>query len=349
MAGKYRLITDRLELELKKMRAEGRTRLPSEQELATRFSCSRQTVRASLEVLRQKGLIEKRKGSGSYLAEDTFNNKTIFFITEDCDRYQSPAMISGLKEMLASSGYGLRAFSTGGTYQAEAGILTQVISERPAALVIEPSRDLVPNPDSRLTAEIAALGIPVIYCNSTSGPVHVTPDNVEGGRILTKQLLDPGSKKTACIFRIDSSTGRDRYQGYIDALMDFDADFDESMCLLITHEDEKEIISGKGDKLSAFVDNNLSGCGSVICQNGMIAHRMVNLLDNRGINVPQDIAVACFDNGYYADDGIISLGYDNDHFCKMLAKTVEALAGGRSASSAAVPWISIPSNQRIPG
>ncbi len=335
MAEKYQVITDKLELELKRMRSEGRTKLPSEQELAGRFSCSRQTVRASLEVLRKKGLIEKRKGSGSYLVDNSSDSRTVFFMTEDCDRYQSPALISGLKERLSSAGYQLKTFSTGGSIKGEEEVLLQVIEGRPAALITEPQRDLVPNPNSRLIEEITNMGIPVISCNSLSGSVHVTPGNTEGCRMLTKKLIENGRKNIACIFRMDSSSGRDRYQGYIDAVPD--SHFDESKCMLLTYQDEKDIISGKTGKLSSFADEILSGCDAVICQNGIIAHQLANILNKAGRSVPDDITVACFDNGYYSSGDLMTAGYDNDAFCKALARTAVALAEGRDTKSIVVP------------
>ena len=334
VAEKYLVITDKLELELKKMRSEGRTKLPSEQELAGRFSCSRQTVRASLEVLQQKGLIEKRKGSGSYIVDISSNNRTVFFMTEDCDRYQSPALISGLKEKLGSLKYTLRSFSTGASIEGEKAVLQRVLSERPAALIIEPQRDLVPNPNLRLIEEITDMGIPVISCNSAAGSVSVTPDDHEGGKMLTKKLLENGRKNIACIFRMDSSSGRDRYQGYIDAVPD--TLFDESKCMLLTYREEKDIVSGKDVKLSAFADEVLSGCDAVICQNGIIAYQLANLLRKAGRSVPDEIVVACFDNGHYSSDDLLSVGFDNDVFCKALAKTAVALAEGRSAASVIV-------------
>jgi GntR family transcriptional regulator of arabinose operon len=270
------------------------------------------------------------------------HNRSVFIMAEDCDRYTAPALISGLKEQLASLRYEIRAFSTGGSVKTSADILAQVMEERPAALIIEPEHDLIPDPNQRLIDGITDMGIPVVYCNSPMGPIHVVPDNAEGGRLLTKNLLSSGSKKTACIFRMDSSAGRDRYQGYIDALTDLGAGFDEALCLLLTHEDEKEIISGRGQKLSTFIDDNLRECDAVICQNGMIAHQLVRALSGRGISVPHDITVACFDSGYYAADGIISLGYDNESFCRALAKTAVALAEGRNAASIMVPMHDIP-------
>ena len=340
MADKYKVIVNKLELELKKMRSEGRMRLPSEQDLCTEFSCSRQTIRAALDVLLQKGLIVKKRGAGSYIADDSFTSRTVFFMTEDCDRYQSPALISGLKEHLANHKYELKTFSTGGSISEESKILSRVIEERPAALIIEPSRDLIPDPNTRKTEEITGLGIPVIYCNSTLGKVHASPDNYEGGKELTKHLLESGRKKTACILRTDCSSGRDRYKGYIDALLDADVVFDETKCMLLTHGEEKDIISGDNKRFNQFVDNDLFGCDAVICQNGMIAYQLVNMLHKRGVSVPQDITVACFDNSYYSakgNAGLISMGYEEENLCRTLAKTAVALAEGKNVISTTIP------------
>ena len=340
MAEKYLVIAGKLELELKRMRSEGKTKLPSEQDLCKEYSCSRQTVRSALDVLLKKGLIIKRCGAGSFIADEAFSSRTVFFMTEDCDRYQSPALISGIKEQLALKKYQLTAFSTGGSYQTEKQILSRVSEERPAALIIEPCSDLIPDPNTRTVEEINGTGVPVIYCNSYLGEVHVAPDNAEAGRMLTKHLLDTGRKKIGGIFRMDESSGRERYQGYIDALLDAGAVFDESGCLLLTRKEEKDIISGNDRKFSVFVDNDLFGFDAVICQNGMVAHQLVNMLRGRGVSIPEDIAVACFDNSYYSEigeDGMISAGYDTESMCRLLAKTAVALAEGRSAKSVVVP------------
>ncbi len=49
---------------------EGGVRLPSEGDLCTRFEVSRPVVRRALERLREKGLIQSRKGSGSFVSRD---------------------------------------------------------------------------------------------------------------------------------------------------------------------------------------------------------------------------------------------------------------------------------------
>lgn len=340
MAEKYLVIAGKLELELRHMRSEGKTKLPSEQDLCREYSCSRQTVRAALDLLLKKGLIIKRCGSGSYIADDVYTSRKIFFMTEDCDRYQSPSLISGIKEQLALKKYEFKAFSTGGSVQTEKQILSLVSEEHPAALMIEPSSDLIPDPNARTVEEISGMGIPVIYVNSILGKVHVAPDNAEAGRMLTKHLLDSGRENIGGIFRMDESSGRDRYQGYIDALLDEGAVFDESRCLLLTRKEENDIISGNDRRFSAFVDNNLFGCDAVICQNGMVAHNLVNLLRGRGVSIPEDIAVACFDSSYYSENSevlMISAGYDTGYMCRALATAAVALAEGRSTKSVEIP------------
>ena len=43
-------------------------RLPSEKDLMEKFQVSRQTIRRALEVLAEKGTVEGRRGSGTYVA-----------------------------------------------------------------------------------------------------------------------------------------------------------------------------------------------------------------------------------------------------------------------------------------
>ncbi|WP_034450579.1 GntR family transcriptional regulator [Butyrivibrio sp. AE2032] len=343
MAEKYTVVVNKLELELKRMRAEGKTKLPSEKELCSTFSCSRQTVRTALEILEAKGLIVKRRGSGSYLADDTARNMTVFYITDDCDRYQNPALISGLKTELAASGYELKTFSSSGRSSEEAAAIKRAIGERAAAVIIEPSRDLIPGPVTRLIEEAFDSRIPVIWCNAAyppEGTFCVAPDYRRGGKKITDQFKENGRRKTACVFRMDSSQGREGYEGYIDSVFGTDLPFEDYGALLLTYDQEKEIISGRDEVLSAFLDKVSSYYDALVCQNGMLAHQAICLLRKKGISVPEDITIACFDSGcYYRDygDGMTALGYDNGVLCKALAKTAVSLAEGRSAKDVTIP------------
>ena len=343
MAGKYKVIVNNLELELRRMRAEGQARLPSEQELAKTYSCSRQTVRAALDVLEQKGLIVKRKGAGSYLADSAFANRSVFFMTEDCDKYVRPELIAELKTLLARSGYELKTFSTGGTIKGEARVLAHVKDERPAALISEPVKDLIPNPNNKTIEDIIASGIPVIYCNSgntPAGAVKIAPDNRRGASLLVHRLAELGKRNIACIFRMDDSSGLDRYQGYLDALSELNLPYDEYHCLLLTYKDKKGTLIGNDRIISQYAAIVTSGVDAVICQNDMVAYHLMEVLIRKGVKIPRDITIASFDNSYYSSRGagFMSMGPEEGALARSLAKTVIAASEGRSVKDITIPW-----------
>ena len=344
MAEKYKQILTKLELRLRQMRSDGVTRLPSEQDLAKEYACSRQTVRAALDILQQKGLIVKKTGAGSFIADKAFANRTIFFMTEDIDKYTTPSIIAELKTALSQHKFELEAFSTNGKIAGEARVLDQVIKERPAALIIDPVKDLIPNPNNRTIEEIIGSGIPVIYYNSTftpAGAIRVTPDNKKGSSILVQKLADMGKKNIACIFRMDDSSGLDRYLGYIDALAEFDLPYDEHHCLLLSYKDKKGSIMGNDRIISQYAAIVTSGVDAVICQNDMVAHDLADILSRKGVKIPQDITIASFDNSYYAasDTRFSSLGLAEGFPAKAIAKSAVAAAEGRSVRDVIIPWV----------
>ena len=59
MADKYLQIAYKIESDLRRMRADGISKLPTEETFCDKYSCSRQTIRSALNVLVEKGLIIK--------------------------------------------------------------------------------------------------------------------------------------------------------------------------------------------------------------------------------------------------------------------------------------------------
>lgn len=60
-------VADELRAAIGDERLEPGARLPSERELAERFDVSRATIVSALNVLRGEGLIESRRGAGSWV------------------------------------------------------------------------------------------------------------------------------------------------------------------------------------------------------------------------------------------------------------------------------------------
>lgn len=69
----YEQIADRLEREIISLYAVGQ-RLPSEQQLAERFEVSRTIMREAMKLLKERGLVDSRTGSGAYITHPEAQN-----------------------------------------------------------------------------------------------------------------------------------------------------------------------------------------------------------------------------------------------------------------------------------
>lgn len=345
MEDKYLRIAYQLETELRRMRAAGITRLASEETLCSDFSCSRQTIRAALNVLVDKGLIVKKRGSGSYIADSSSGYAdTVVFITGDKFEYEKPEFISHLKEELKKRKYDLISYSTDHSFTKEKEALNKVLEMTPAAVMIEPTADVIPNPNIELISKIDKKGIPVIYLYSSySEPAEapcVREDDLNGAIKLVSHLKECGHKKTCCIFRCDDSRGLKRFKGYIEACKEYGLAFDESSSLFFTSRDRKKIVKGDEEILSRFIKEMDPECSAIVCHNDEIAFRLIKALEKHGRSVPKDIAVVSFENSYYSKDSlsITSLGHNEKELTKTTAETVFTAIEHRAVKADPVRW-----------
>ena len=337
MAAKYQDIVNKLELEIRQIRKDGSDRLPSEQELAGRYSCSRQTVRAALDVLEQRGVIVKKKGAGSFIASGTsLSSDEVWLITSDCDGYIMPEIIKGLRNKLEKKKLILRFFSTDGSYKKERKFLMSALEHKPSSVIICPIKSALPSPNIRLISAAEESGIPIIYLFSsyTSTNITISIDDSRSAELLVRHLADQGHTHISGMFLMDDRAGLSRYGGVISSLADLNLPFDEDSFMMFTTGDLNEMLSGSTAVLEKFIKTNLPGNSAVICHNDLVAHEFIRTASKRGINVPGDISVVSFDNSYYAsgDHPITSAGPSSGAMINALAGAVISAAERRAVN-----------------
>ena len=83
-------------------------RLPSENVLAKQFQMSRQTIRRAMEALTMDGIVESRRGSGTYVSVNTrrYTGKEIRIavMLTFVDTYIFPALVKGIESVLSDAG-----------------------------------------------------------------------------------------------------------------------------------------------------------------------------------------------------------------------------------------------------
>ncbi|MCS6831692.1 MAG: substrate-binding domain-containing protein, partial [bacterium] len=144
-----------------------------------------------------------------------------------------------------------------------------------------------------------AAGIPLVFLDRRPPegfPAdYVGVDNRYAAAQVVHHLISRGHRHIAHITNVDNaSTVHERLQGYRDALMEAGIPFRPELVLTETGSPE----AGYHSVHEALATQLLELPGpptAVFCVNDMLALRLVDALRDRGVRVPEDIAVAGFD------------------------------------------------------
>jgi LacI family transcriptional regulator len=122
-----------------------------------------------------------------------------------------------------------------------------------------------------------------------SGLPAVVPDEEQGGRAATDELLAAGHRRIAFLNTTTPSPAQTgRLAGYRSALEDAGIPFDEA--LVLPTEPQQE------GGYAATADVLASGATGVFCHNDRVAMGLYDGLRESGLRVPDDVAVVGFDN-----------------------------------------------------
>ncbi len=345
MAAKYITIAKELSVELRQMQKLGRTRLPSEAELCSKYSCSRQTVRAALSMLEETGIIIKKKGSGSYLSQSPPLRREVAVIVPDKNEYIFPEIVRDIGHTLMEKGYSVRTYSTDGLFLNERSILMQLLENPPAGIIMEAQNNSLACHNKDLLSQLEAKEIPVVYLHCAYDLPRtsscVVQDNFGGAYQLINHLASKGHKNIAGIMKCNDTRGVERYAGCVQASLDLGLDFREDNYYWFSSEDRRMLLDDNDSPLHNFIRYYLGNCTAVVCYNDEIAYYLINILNYAGISVPDKVAVVSFDNSYYSvlgDIKITSLGHEAHAAGTTAAETLLTLMSGQKCGDVTLPW-----------
>jgi LacI family transcriptional regulator len=136
-------------------------------------------------------------------------------------------------------------------------------------------------------------GIPFVLLDREVPGVEsdtVSGDNKEGARKLVEHLIALGHRRIALVNgSLAVSTARERLAGYKDALKLNDIPLDENLVLEMNYK-----YFGDGEALDKLLRLD-SPPTAVFAGNNFIALGLIRKLRERGIRVPEDMSVVCFD------------------------------------------------------
>lgn len=306
MAGeKTREIRTWLLDEIKRGAFDRNVPLPGDLELAERFKVSRGTVRVAMDVLQRQGLIERRRGAGTFLSErGTRKSGVIGFLFPEVDACGFFGDVRDAFVCFAKRyGYSVLADKISSTEpEAIVGEMRRFarrLAVRPVEGVI--FRPLVSDSHAAINREVVSIfehaQTPVVLFDSDivakperSSCDIVAINNVDSGRAVAAHLISTGRKRIAFLM-VDCVAGRninlmDRFfgvagesivRGLKDGVrpMTFDPDDESALRSLYRSHWRPD---------------------AIVCGNDEVAVRVVETLKRIGLRIPERIAVVGFDD-----------------------------------------------------
>ena len=300
MQKKYERIVSWVQTEIENGALSRGYMLPSENELMERFRVSRQTVRRAMEELTEKGVVEGRRGSGTYVTVNTRRYAAgkeirIAVMLTYVDTYIFPSIIKGIESVLSSEGCTLQIAMTDNAVEKERMLLKEFIHTQSVdGIIAETVKSALPNPNMELYREIENMGIPVLFVNSYYKELdipHISMDDRKAGYLAAKHLAECGHTRIGGIFKADDGQGHLRYAGYTDALMEQEIKIRGDQVIWIDSEELRTM----GEESAKFL-KRLKGCTACVCYNDETAYKIVEIFRKAGHRVPEDLSVVGIDN-----------------------------------------------------
>jgi GntR family transcriptional regulator of arabinose operon len=307
---KYFSIMEELKAKIVKGDIKPGEKLPSENELVTRYQVSRHTIRKALSILQNEGYLYSEHGKGTFCSErmrHQKNSKNIGVITTYISDYIFPRLIQGIDSVMTENGYSIMLKNTGNSRDKEARDLEEFLSKDIDGLIIEPSKSQLACKNIHLYEALDQYQIPYVFIQGIYTELKDRPcillDDCQGEYLLTKYLLELGHKHILGVFKADDRQGIQRHKGYVKALQEGGLAYDPEMIIWFHTEDRRtKPVLEVEEKIRQGVPLD-----AIACYNDQIAAEVIKKLQSLNIRVPEDVSVTGYDNSYMAENSIVNM------------------------------------------
>jgi len=305
---KWQMIARTLAAEVASGKYAGERPMPSEPALTKRFGVSRGTVRLALDELRHQGLLESRRGSGTYVKGRKGSGRLGLLIPDGgaaeifhvfIRQFSALGNANGYVFLYGDAGEGPRSKRVGTV----AKVVRDFIDQRCEGVIFRPFiDDRMAKANREIVAMFAAAGIPVVLIDGdiVNAPARSTCDlvgidNVAAGRGVGEHLVSLGKRRIAFLmggrFTEPAENWRNRLFGLRGAVTAAGVPWKDSCILRVAPDDVAAVRKALGQ--GALPD-------AIVCGNDREAAVFEATLRGLGHRIPQDIAVVGFDDSISA-------------------------------------------------
>jgi LacI family transcriptional regulator len=216
--------------------------------------------------------------------------QTIGLIVPDVVNPFFAPVVRGAESAARKAGYRVLLCNSEGDLRLEREYIEDLVAHRVEGLMLAPASD-------RSRSSILSLlrgGFPLVLIDRALPDADcdlIVSDNTNGARRLIEHLIGIGHKEIAHVTDAeDTSTGRERLRGYRDALDASGIPFQSELVVRTTvdriggYRAAQEILARDPLPTAIFAVNNMTAIGTM------------EALRERGLSVPRDMGLVCFDD-----------------------------------------------------
>lgn len=247
----------------------------------------------------------------------TGKSRIIGLVVAYLENYFYPDVVERLSRSLQDQGYHVLVFISSLAADKVEEITQEILDYQVDGIVLASA-----NMSSELAARCHASGVPIVLFNRLQDDERlsaVTSDNLGGGRLLARHLIETGRRKLAYIAGFEgASTQRDRERGFLEGLA-------EGGLQLFA----RDVGNFRYEEAQAAARRMFSGPerpdAVFVCNDHMAFAVMDVLRFELGLKIPQDVSVVGFDDVPPARWPAYNLTTIRQNVDDMVAETVNIL------------------------
>lgn len=301
-------------------------KLPSENELVSRYGLSRMTVRSALSALSTGHYIEKIQGKGAFACyRAPVASGNIDVMLDISYTYFAAHYIQSISDVLSQHNYRFIIHDSRDSQQEICGILSNILQNGSAGILLQPSHKEEPlMPELReLFSRVAARGIPYLMLDHAYEGLpgaRMIFDDYGGGRVAAEHLLSLGHRRCAMVCCSSFAENRLRRDGFDEVLRK--NGLPPLVCMESTEDLQPRLLSAmKDEHVTAF-----------FCFNDEVALKVVRTLHSANVRIPEDVSVVGYDDTIIASASnpqLTSVVHPKEILGRMAAEKIISMAEKR--------------------
>ena len=296
----YETIKDYLKKLIQENKNVPNYKLPSENQLAMRFSTTRMTAKRAISELQEEGLLYRIHGKGSFITAapaqgtDVPVNEFICMLLPNLESHFILELIAGARQYLKPFGYHLLIMSESEEELRTFNLIKRIVNLNIKGIIVFPNSRAHYNKDLLL---LALNKFPVVFVDRTLHDFDIsseTSDHINIGRRGIQVLIDKGCQNIGFISmpREDSSSISRRLTGYEKAHVENDRRIIPRHILYVTKNDPNQT-----EQITRFLTENPQLDG-LLSYGGKVGFNVYKAIAKSGRKVPEELKVIFLDDEY---------------------------------------------------